>query len=183
MAAQCFTSKPAATLGNTSYTSAGAHMGSVPTCSHAATSRPPPAPMLLHNLRHQSSSHATWNSASPYPFTHHPRFRTLTPTRATSPHAPDPSPTPHTASTPSPSSPSQTHATPSLTTHDGAWQLPYGTVMPSRTAVLEQYGWMLEAPLDQLMARAAAVRDSARHSAVVTFSPKVCDTLTPASLS
>ncbi|KXZ45529.1 hypothetical protein GPECTOR_53g115 [Gonium pectorale] len=39
--------------------------------------------------------------------------------------------------------------------------------------VLERHGWMLDAPLEQLMARAAQLRDQGQHGNLVTFSPKV----------
>ncbi|EFJ42944.1 hypothetical protein VOLCADRAFT_96978 [Volvox carteri f. nagariensis] len=47
------------------------------------------------------------------------------------------------------------------------------TPLPSMSEVLVQYDWMLDAPLEQLMSRAAALRDSSRHGGVVSFSPKV----------
>ncbi|KAG2425571.1 hypothetical protein HXX76_013614 [Chlamydomonas incerta] len=51
---------------------------------------------------------------------------------------------------------------------------PLQSAMPAMGEVLREYGWMLEAPLEQLMAQAAALRDQRpRHAGIVTFSPKV----------
>ncbi|KAG2454223.1 hypothetical protein HYH02_001257 [Chlamydomonas schloesseri] len=51
---------------------------------------------------------------------------------------------------------------------------PLQTPMPDMQHVLVEYGWLLEAPLEQLMAQAAQLRDQRpRHANIVTFSPKV----------
>ncbi|GIM14372.1 hypothetical protein Vretimale_17321 [Volvox reticuliferus] len=47
------------------------------------------------------------------------------------------------------------------------------TPLPGMAEVLDQYGWMLETPLEELMSCATALRDDNRHGAIVSFSPKV----------
>ncbi|GLI66925.1 hypothetical protein VaNZ11_010964 [Volvox africanus] len=47
------------------------------------------------------------------------------------------------------------------------------TPIPVMAEVLDQYGWMLGSPLEELMSRAAVLRDNGQHGAIVSFSPKV----------
>ncbi|GFR53125.1 hypothetical protein Agub_g15841, partial [Astrephomene gubernaculifera] len=128
-----------------------------------------------YHLPH-ASPHNSANTNTAPPSIHQPACNGPT-ASPTTPQPPTPAETstsqqPTTAASPPPPSPPALHPSPVPSApHPDPSDSP--TPLPDMAEVLQRYGWMLEAPLEQLMARAAAVRDQGRHAGVVSFSPKV----------